>query len=270
MKNENIYLTEFNQQKLKEYLNTIQLGRNFVYIESVDSTNTQAKLLAQQGATNGTVVLAEHQTNGKGRLGRQWCSPKGAGLWFSILLRPQISPMQISGITLVTGLAVCKAIRKYTKLNALIKWPNDVIIGNKKLCGILTEMSAKTDKIDYVVVGVGINVNTLEFDEEIAQKATSLKKETGKTINREEFLTVVLGEIEECISLYLSNPNNGISKEYIQLCATLGRQVTVSRGNNNIQGKAVTVTSNGDLVVETNEGKPILVNSGEVIVQGIY
>ena len=268
MKNKEI--TELNRQKLQLLLCTKQLGRNLGYIQIIDSTNLQAKRLARQGAEDGTVIVAEQQTNGKGRLGRQWCSPKGTGLYFSILLRPQILPAQVAGVTLATGLAVCKAVRKYTGLNALIKWPNDVIICNKKVCGILTEMVAQADKIEYVVVGVGINVNTANFDDEIAYKATSLAKESGKTINREEFLSIVLQEIERGIDSYLSNPDGSISNEYVDLCATLGRQVTVNRVNSTFTGIARTVTKSGDLVVQTSDGRTVPVNSGEVTVQGIY
>lgn len=270
MKKQDINTTALNSEKLKGLISEKQLGWNLIVLEKVDSTSQQIKLLAQQGAKSGTIIVAEQQTNGKGRLGRQWCSPFGTGLWFSILLRPQILPEKIAGITLATGLAVCNAIRQYTNLNAQIKWPNDVIIGNKKVCGILTEMVSQSNKIEYVVVGVGINVNTLNFDDEISCKATSLAKELGKNINREDFFAHVLDKIQEEINKYLSSPDSSISTDYIQLCATLGRQVVVNRGNNTITGTAVAIANNGDLVVQTEDGKAVLINSGEVTVQGIY
>jgi len=259
-----------NAIELEDGLETKEFGRKIVFLESVDSTNQEVKRLAVQDAPHGTVVIAEQQLMGKGRLGRAWSSPAGTGMWFSILLRPQITPGEVAGITLATGLGVCKAIRHFTGLNALIKWPNDVIVGNKKICGILTEMTAEADRIEYAVVGIGINVNITEFDLEIRSKATSLALETGSEINRADLFKEVLKYVEEYIDKFLADREQGIIKEYTGLCATLGRQVTVTRGNNVLAGKAVSVDSFGNLNVKLDNGRVIAVNSGEVTVQGIY
>ena len=260
--NENISL-------LKNELKTKWLAKNIIYLPTVDSTNQEVKRIASTHP-NGTVVIAEQQTAGKGRLGRVWSSPNGTGLWLSILLKPEIAPNQIAGITPVCGLGVCKAIRKYTGLNALIKWPNDIIIGNKKICGILTETSVEADNINYAVTGIGINVNTTEFDDNIKHKATSLRIETGSVINRENLFKEIMLPLEEYLDNYFSNPEGGISEEYIALCATLGRKVTVNRGKSIFSGKAVAVETTGDLIVELSDGTVEKVSSGEVTVQGIY
>ncbi len=265
MKNNNI----INQNTLTENLKTKWLAKKLVYLPSVDSTNQEVKRIASD-YPNGTVVVAEKQTAGKGRLGRIWSSPKGTGLWFSILLKPDISPNQIAGITLACGLGVCKAIRKYTGLNALIKWPNDIIIGNKKICGILTEMKAQADRISYAIAGIGINVNTTEFDEDIKHKATSLSVEANIAIDRVDLFKEIMLCLEKSFEDYFSNPDKAISDEYIKLCATLGRNVTVTRGNTIFNGKAVGVNATGDLLVEIQDGTTIQVSSGEVTVQGIY
>lgn len=258
-----------NISLLKNGLKTKWLAKNIIYLPTVDSTNQEVKRIASIHP-NGTIVIAEQQTAGKGRLGRVWSSPNGTGLWLSILLKPEIAPNQIAGITPVCGLGVCKAIRKYTGLNALIKWPNDVIIGNKKICGILTETSVEANKINYVVTGIGININTTEFDDDIKHKATSLSIETGSVINRENLFKEIMLTLEEYLDKYFSNPDGDISEEYAVLCATLGKEVTVSRGNSTFSGNAVAVEVTGDLAVELADGTVEKVSSGEVTVQGIY
>ncbi len=259
-----------NAIELEEGLQTKNLGKKIIFLQSVDSTNQEVKRQAVNDAPHGTVVVAEQQFMGKGRLGRMWSSPPGTGIWFSFLLRPQITPSEIAGITLAAGLGVCKAIRQFTGLNALIKWPNDVIVGNKKICGILTEMTAEDDRVEYAVVGIGINVNMTEFAPEIRNKATSIAVETGSPINRADLFKVVLKWVEYYIDMYLTDIEKSIIPEYTSLCATVGRQVTVTRGNNILRGNAVSVDSLGDLNVKLENGKIIAVNSGEVTVQGIY
>lgn len=258
-----------NKLELTNNLETDWLAKEVIYFEVVDSTNQEVKRTAQN-YSHGTVVIAEQQTAGKGRLGRVWSSPNSTGLWFSILLKPDIAPNQIANITLACGLGVCKAIRQFTGLNTLIKWPNDIIIGNKKICGILTEMTAEADRINYAVAGIGINVNTTEFDDEIKHKATSLCIECGTVINRAELFKEIMQSLEEEFDSYFSNPDGAISDEYTSLCATLGREVIVTRGNTVFSGKAVAIANTGDLVVELANGTRVNVSSGEVTVQGIY
>ncbi|WP_294907419.1 biotin--[acetyl-CoA-carboxylase] ligase [uncultured Ruminococcus sp.] len=259
-----------NESSLKSLLHNKIIGKNLIVLDSVDSTNDYLKKLGNEGCENGTVVAAREQTKGKGRLGRTWQSKKDDGIAFSVLLRPNVAPSEVSAITPLAGLAVCKAIREYTKLDCVIKWPNDIIVGRKKLVGILTEMSAEFDAVEYVITGIGINVDHTSFPEEIAFKATSLLLETGRHVDKNEFLACVLEHIEnEFVKNNLELTPTALA-EYTDLCATLGRSVTFQRGTRRISGMAVGVSEHGELKVMMSDGTIYLVNSGEVTVQGIY
>lgn len=258
-----------NANAIAEGLKPKVVGKQIITLKTVDSTNDEVKRKAHNNAESGLVVISTEQTAGKGRLGRKWASSEG-GVYFSILLRPELPPSDISGITLAAGLGVCIAIRKFTGLNAMIKWPNDVIVENKKICGILTEMTAQTDMVDFVVIGIGINVLQDSFPEEISNKATSLKIETKKEIDLSQLMHNIIGTLDNTISSYLF----GISQEdmnlYKSMCATIGREVSLTRGGEKLSGKAIDITADGELVVRLESGKRISVNSGEVTVQGIY
>lgn len=259
-----------NESSLKSLLHNKIIGKNMIVLDSVNSTNDYLKKLGNEGCENGTVVAAREQTKGKGRLGRTWQSKKDDGIAFSVLLRPSVAPSEVSAITPLAGLAVCKAIREYTKLDCVIKWPNDIIVGRKKLVGILTEMSAEFDAVEYVITGIGINVDHTSFPEEIAFKATSLLLETGRHIDKNEFLACVLEHLEnEFVKNNLELTPTALS-EYTDLCATVGRSVTFQRGTRRISGMAVGVSNHGELKVMMSDGTICLVNSGEVTVQGIY
>ena len=259
-----------NESSLKSLLHNKIIGKNLIVLDSVNSTNNYLKKLGNEGCENGTVVAAREQTKGKGRLGRTWQSKKDDGIAFSVLLRPNVAPSEVSAITPLAGLAVCKAIREYTRLDCVIKWPNDIIVGRKKLVGILTEMSAEFDAVEYVITGIGINVDHTSFPEEIAFKATSLLLETGRHIDKNEFLACVLEHLEnEFVKNNLELTPTALS-EYTDLCATVGRSVTFQRGTRRISGMAVGVSEHGELKVMMSDGTISLVNSGEVTVQGIY
>lgn len=259
-----------NESSLKTLLHNKIIGKNLIVLDSVNSTNDYLKKLGNEGGENGTVVAAREQTRGKGRLGRTWQSKKDDGIAFSVLLRPNVAPSEVSAITPLAGLAVCKAIREYTRLDCVIKWPNDIIVGRKKLVGILTEMSAEFDAVEYVITGIGINVDHTSFPEEIAFKATSLLLETGRHIDKNEFLACVLEHLEnEFVKNNLELTPTALS-EYTDLCATVGRSVTFQRGTRRISGMAVGVSEHGELKVMMSDGTICLVNSGEVTVQGIY
>lgn len=259
-----------NENSLKKHLYNKIIGSKLFVLDSVGSTNDYLKQLGNDGCPNGTVVAAREQTKGKGRLGRVWKTKKDDGIAFSVLLRPNIAPSEVSAITPLAGLAVCKAIREYTGLDCRIKWPNDIIVGKKKLVGILTEMSAEFDAVEYVISGIGINVDHSSFSEEIAFKATSIFLETGKHIDKNEFLACVLTHIENEFLRSNLELNPTALEEYNDLCATIGRSVTFQRGSRRTEGMAVGVAENGELKVMLSDGSIQLVNSGEVTVQGIY
>ena len=181
-----------SKYELESRINTQWLGKKIVYKETVDSTNAEVRRRAEEGEDNGLLVVADGQTLGKGRRGRSWESPKGTNLYFSMLLKPDFAPDKASMITLVAAYSVATVIRKTTGLDAKIKWPNDIVVGKKKVCGILTEMSMERDYIHHVVVGIGINVNEENYSIELEQMATSLKKEMGNLVLRANLLCDIL------------------------------------------------------------------------------
>ncbi|MGN0551701.1 MAG: biotin--[acetyl-CoA-carboxylase] ligase [Acutalibacteraceae bacterium] len=258
------------ESEIKSGLKTRRIGNEIIALQQVDSTNEEIKRRAKQGAPHGLVCTAEEQTIGKGRLGRTWVSPPGEGIWVSVLLRLPVSPAEVSGITLAAGLAVCKAVTNVTGLSAKIKWPNDVLIDNKKVCGILTEMAAELDAVDYLVCGIGINANNKSFPDDIAHKATSIYLQLGKEINRSELLRELLYLLELYTDEFAADAAAEFLEEYKSLCVTLGRQVTVTRGGKAVQGTAADVTKSGALIVTGENGERLEITSGEVTVQGIY
>lgn len=261
---------DLNELAVRYYLKTSNLGKNLIVLDSVGSTNDYLKQLGSEGCESGTVVTAHEQTKGKGRLGRSWESKRDDNLMFSILLRPRMAPKDMADITPLTGLAICQALRDYTGLDLKIKWPNDIIIGKKKLVGILTEMSAEFDAVEYIVTGIGINVDQTTFPDEIAHKATSLLLETGRHYDKNRLLAGLLGRIEEEFTRSSLALSAASIKEYKKLCATIGRSVTFKSGTRSISGVAVDIDEDGALKVMLSDGSLRTVNAGEVTVQGIY
>ena len=237
----------------------------------VESTNVIAKEKAREGASEGCVVIADSQTGGKGRLGKVWDSPGGTGIWMSVLIRPEIPPHEVSGITLVAGLAICQGIRAVTGLEAYIKWPNDIVINGKKVCGILTEMSAEMDRVNYVIVGIGINVNTVDFPEELQKIGTSLKIESGKPYRRKDVVAQVLMFLEKYYGDYIEGKSlDGILDDYKELCITLKNDVQIVDRNHTYWAKPLDIDKTGSLLVEKEDGTQATITSGEVSVRGIY
>lgn len=251
-------------------LSTHSLGRNIIILEETDSTNEEGKRQGAAGAPDGTLCLAERQTGGKGRLGRVWSSPAGAGVWMTLLLRPQLAPKEATQLTLIAGLSVCQAIRRLTDCDAMIKWPNDVVIGRKKVCGILTELAADMERIHYVLVGIGINANLPEFQGELQKKATSLLLETGHKINRAALIQAVLEEFEAYYDRFLTDLTADFITPYEALCVSLNRRVSVIRGGREITGQSIGLNQEGELLIRTDSGDILEIGSGEVTVQGIY
>ena len=226
--------------------------------------------MAEQGAPEGTLVVAENQTAGKGRRGRRWDSPKGSGIWYSFLLRPEFAPEHASMLTLLAAMAVQNSVKEVTGLDGLIKWPNDIVINGKKICGILTEMSAQFDYINHIVIGIGINVHNESFPEELQDHAGSLLLECGKRVHRADLIEAFLEEFERLYAIYLKTEDlSALQEEYDQLLVNRGRQVRVLDPKEPFEGKAMGITKKGELIVDTWESRK-LVSSGEVSVRGIY
>ena len=234
-------------------LKTSLIGQKIHYFDELTSTNITAKELAHD-ADDGTIVVAEVQKGGRGRLGREWLSPRG-GIWMSVILKPTISLAHASRLTLVVGVAISKAMRKLG-VDARIKWPNDILIDGKKVCGILTEVNAEMEQIDYIVIGIGINANVdmNEFSDDVKDVATTLLSELGEPIDRISFIQDVLFELEQEYIRFSTQPFSHILDEWISLSDTIGRQVTVTTPSKIIEGKAVGMTEDGALMIENPNG----------------
>lgn len=243
---------------ITQYLTTGYIARDIRYYKEVASTNIEAKNTPD--AKNGTLFTADAQTAGRGRLGRGWASPPGCGIWMSLLLTPDIAPERIPEITLVAGMAVCRAIGA----PAMIKWPNDIVIGSKKICGILTEYSG-----GRVICGIGINVNTRSFPQELEHIATSLYLETGHETDRAALAAGVMNSFEPLYDRFLSSGFAVLADEYRSRCVTIGREVTVTGAGDTVRGIASGITPDGGLVIDTDHGQKII-TSGEASVRGIY
>ncbi|WP_422443555.1 biotin--[acetyl-CoA-carboxylase] ligase [Thermoanaerobacterium sp. DL9XJH110] len=240
------------------------LGRRIYYFTTVGSTNDEARKLALEGAVHGTLLLAEEQVGGKGRMGRAWVSPRGAGIWLSMILRPDLVPYEAPKLTMLTAVAVAETIKGGTGLDAAIKWPNDVMINGKKVCGILTEISAEMDAVNYVVIGIGINVNNDDFPGELKDRATSLKLEKKEAASRIEVLT---GFLESFENYYFTAMNQGfknIFEKWRSLCCNLARPVKIIRKNDSFDGIALDIDDEGALMVKRNDGEIVRVLSGDV------
>lgn len=258
------------EEEVNEYLKTKYVGRTYKYFDEIDSTNTQCKRECSENIIDGMVIVAEEQSKGKGRLGRSWSSPKGTGIWMSIILTPDIAPILAPKITIIGAAAVYNAL-KDMNIDVGIKWPNDIVIDGKKVCGILTEMNAEIDRINYVVMGIGINVNTEEFPEELRDKATSLKIQYGENINRKELVGKILNYTEYYYDLF---KETGSIKEVINICkkgsVVLGKEIRVINGRSEIICEAIDIDDDGELIVKYDDGTIHKVISGEVSVRGIY
>lgn len=253
-------------QEIKNKLATKYVGQQIHFFKTINSTNIMAKELANHGAVNGTIVVTEKQEQGRGRLGRQWISPQGKGIWFSLILTPEISPTEAPKYTILAGVAVAKVINRYIGIKTGIKWPNDILVNEKKVCGILTEMNAEIDKVNYIIVGIGINVNINKssFPAEIKDIATSLSAESGHKVDRVGLLQEILGELEQLNEQFINGNFNNILAQWRQLSVTINKPVTITMLKEQFTGIAVDIEQDGSLVIQKENGQKTKVFSGEV------
>lgn len=245
-----------------------------IYFKETDSTNNQAKRLAMEGAEHGTLVVADRQTAGKGRLGRSWTSPAGTGIFMSLILKPAFKPEHASMLTLVAALATAKALEQETGLKPMIKWPNDLVVNKKKVTGILTEMSADVEHIDYVVVGIGINVNMTEFPEEIRETATSLRLEAGHEVDRASLITAFLKHFDEEYERFEKTEDlTLLQEEYNERLINREKEVRIldpAHPDGGYNGRALGINEAGGLLIERENHEIEAITSGEVSVRGVY
>lgn len=262
LKNTDLLIPEEVSLKLE----TSILGKQIVYRKELTSTQDIASKLAIKGAPEGSIILAEKQTSGRGRKGRPWISPPLGGLYVSIILKPEIKPFNIIQLPLVVGVAVARAIKVVTQLPAAIKWPNDIFIGTKKVAGILAEVKCNMDSVDYAIIGIGVNINTRmdELPLVLRNTSTSLSEAYGQSINRIEFLCRLLSEIETVYSDFVSSGYDPIRNQWRMLDNTIGSTVLVNDGKNEIVGKAIDIDEDGFLLVKTDHGTIKRVISADV------
>lgn len=247
-------------------LNSKFIGRNILHFDTIDSTNDYAKKIAND-MENGTVIISEEQTKGRGRMGRKWYSRKGDGVWMSIILKPDINPYDCPFITLIAGASIVKSLNKLG-VKSSIKWPNDIVINNKKICGVLTELAAEIDKVNYVVLGIGINIKTLDFDEDIENIATSLYKE-GYKLSRIDIVREILMEFENLYNNYIYNEDK---EETLNICkkysAILNKNIYLLKNGEKTRAKCIDINKDGNLIVQFEDNSIKEIISGEVSIRG--
>jgi BirA family transcriptional regulator, biotin operon repressor / biotin---[acetyl-CoA-carboxylase] ligase len=255
------------ENEIRDGLKAGIFGKSHIYhYDTTGSTNVMAEHFANEGAPEGAIVVAECQTRGKGRKGRLWSSPAGKGIYVSFILRPPISPNEAPKLTLMASVAFAEAIRECTRLNAEIKWPNDILIGGKKVAGILTEIKAEMDRIHHVVIGVGINVNTPpeSFPADILDKATSLYIESGKTVSRTIVLRSCLEHLEKYYEMVKSQGFASVMKRWKELSMMIGSPVRVEVIDDTYTGTVKDISEDGYLIIRDQDGRLRQIISGDV------
>lgn len=251
------------------FLKTKFIGKNVIIFDEVDSTNTQARIAAERGEVNGTALISENQTAGRGRQGHSWDSHRGKDILMSVLLYPKGGKNHfLSTITLAVGVAVGRALEQAAKIQTDLKWPNDILVKGKKICGILCEGFTRNNN-DCIAIGIGVNVNGRSFPKSISDKATSLSLAKGENFIREEIISQILNELEVVYSEFCLGKLDEIMKEYRSKCISIGKSVEFIKDNHKFMGIIEDISLNGELIIRTNDQK-IRLNSLDKINQGIY
>lgn len=264
LKKENNIYSAF---EITKNLNTNFLGKNCHFLEEIDSTNLYAKKLIYENAPNGTIIVSNFQTKGKGRFEKTWLSEKNVGIYLSLILNPKITIIHANNISLISGIALCRILSLYD-INPKIKWPNDIILNNKKVAGILTEIISEIEVVNNIILGIGINVNNKSFDKSIKEKATSLYLELGKKLDRRTIIQQFLNEFEKMYTEFIQNLDFKIFlEEYKNLCINLNQNVKLKYKEKEISGKVIDVTEYGALIFLSEENEQIQIVSGEVSIR---
>ena len=245
------------------------VGRDIRVFEQTTSTNDVIEKLAHDGVKEGVVVFAESQTKGRGRLGRAWTSPLRKGLWFSVLLRPDLRPQETTQLTVAAATALWRAIHNETGLRPEIKWPNDLLLRGRKVTGILTELTAELDRVKHVILGIGmdVNLNAGDFPSELRKLATSLKIESGKPVSRSDLAVEILRELDRAYARVCAGDFAAVADEWEEHCTTLGRNVTIQIGDRRIRGRAESLSEDGALLLRTEHGHLERITGGDVTVE---
>jgi BirA family transcriptional regulator, biotin operon repressor / biotin---[acetyl-CoA-carboxylase] ligase len=242
------------------------IGRDIRVFEETTSTNDVMEKLARDGVKEGVVVFAESQTKGRGRLGRHWVSPARKGLWFSVLLRPQLRPQAATQLTVASATALRRALASHTGLQPEIKWPNDILLEGRKVAGILTELNAELDLVKYLILGIGVdvNLNPGDFPAELRKSATSLKVALGKPVDRAELAVAILRELDHEYRRVTEGAFAAVADEWEAHCTTIGQEVVIRVGPREIRGRAESLGDDGALLLRTEHGHLEQIVGGEV------
>ena len=245
------------------------IGRDIKVFQETTSTSDVIDKLARDGVKEGAVVFAESQTKGRGRLGRKWVSPAGKGLWFSVLLRPALSPQESTQVTVAAATALRRAIQMKTGLKPSIKWPNDILLADQKVAGILTELKGEVDRVSYLILGIGVDVNcvTSDFPAEVRKTATSLKLALGRSVSRAELAIQILQDLDADYSRVAQGRFAAVAEEWGAHCCTLGREVLIRAGERQIRGRAESLGEAGELLLRTDHGHLERILGGDVILE---
>jgi BirA family biotin operon repressor/biotin-[acetyl-CoA-carboxylase] ligase len=245
------------------------IGRDIRVFEETTSTNDVIEKLAHDGVQEGAVVFAESQTKGRGRLGRRWMSPMKKGLWLSVLLRPGLRLQEATQLTVASATALRRAIQSFTGLSPAIKWPNDIVLGGRKTAGILTELSAELDRIKYVILGIGVdvNLNASDLPVELRKLATSLKAELGKPVSRAGLAVAILRELDADYARIGAGQFGAVADEWEKQCGTIGQEVAIRVGDRQIRGCAESLGEDGALLLRTEYGRLERIVAGDVTLE---
>ena len=262
--------TVYSKETISDEIHTKWAGKTVHFAKETDSTNEWCKRMSKEGAEHGTLAVTEFQSAGKGRLGRRWTAPEGSSVMMSILLRPEFEPQYASMLTLVMGLSVAQAVKELD-VEVSIKWPNDVVVSRKKICGILTEMGLENGKIREVIIGIGINVNLEEIQDDLKDKATSLYLETGKKYDRNRVIGLIMKKFEKNCEKFVKTCDLSLMlDDYNAMLANRSQPVRILDKLNPYEGIAIGIDREGELLVKVADGAIRKVCSGEVSVRGLY
>jgi BirA family transcriptional regulator, biotin operon repressor / biotin---[acetyl-CoA-carboxylase] ligase len=242
------------------------IGRDVRVFEETTSTNDIVEKLARDDVAEGVVVFAETQTRGRGRLGRVWVSPRGKGLWLSILLRPSLRPVAVTRLTIAAAMALVRAVEGSTGLRAGVKWPNDLVLGGRKVAGILLETRADQDRVRHVIMGIGVDVNQAgaEFPPDLRGAVTSLRMESGRFLSRSDLAVALLRELDRDYARAVGNGFDALAAEWESRCVTLGQRVSIQAGQRWVEGRAESLDADGALLVRTQHGRLERMTGGDV------
>ncbi len=257
---------KLDEKTIQSLLKTESFGLPLHYRDEIDSTQNAVRELAEEGAAEGVVVLADMQQAGRGRMGRSWLAPRGKGIWMSLLLRPLVPIHCAPQLTLLAAVALCRSLRRETGLDIGIKWPNDLLINGKKISGILLESAAEDERLKYIIAGIGISVNMSQSDypEELLEKATSLRIASGKSFNRAQLLTAFLLEWETLYKLYLETGFQSIAALWESLSVSLGKRMELTTPQGKLTGVPIGLDGSGAIIVKRDDGEVVTLFSAEM------